>query len=149
MFTSNSQESSRELIEITADEMEWDDINNIAHAKGNAKAVQGIRILKADLLIARISDASTKETVSNEIHTIDALGNVFFSSKDEQATGSKGRYNVIDEIIVLEGKVKVIKGKDVIFGEKLKINLKTGKSSVLSKESDNKVKMKFTPATRK
>ena len=143
------QAQDNSMIEITADEMEWDDSNNKAFAKGNASATQGNRILKATNLIAKMKKQETENgDFNNTIHTIDAKGNVLFIRDGEKAYGNVGLYNVIDEIIILTGNVRVTKGEDIIYGDKLEINLKTGKSRIFSKENKKKVKMKFTPASK-
>ncbi len=150
LFISPIQAKDDSTIEITADEMEWDDANNKAYANGNASAVQGNRVLKANNLIAKMKKQKLDDgSITNTIHTIDANGNVYFSRKGEEAYSNIGVYNVIDEIIILTGNVRVAKGEDLIYGDRLEINLKNGKSKIISKENNKRVKMKFTPADKK
>ncbi len=143
----NAEENNLLSIEITANKMEWDDINEVAYAIGDATATQGQRILKADKLVAKIREMGENNEQS-EIYSIDATGNVVFLREGEKAFGNKGRYNIVDEIIILEGKVSLRRGEDIIYGDKLEINLKTGKSRVLANQNKEKVKMKFTPASK-
>ena len=65
-------------VDITSDDMQWNDNERIAHAIGNAAAVQGNRKIEADKLIVYIEN--TNDT--NEIILIKAEGNVIFTNVD-------------------------------------------------------------------
>ena len=49
-------QNSSDPIEITADKMEWNRDKDIAVALGNAKAIQGNRILFANKIVASIAE---------------------------------------------------------------------------------------------
>ena len=70
-------------VDITSDEMQWNDKERIAYALGNAVAIQGDRKIKADKLIVYLE----KNNDTNEIILIKAEGNIIFTTIDEIATG--------------------------------------------------------------
>ena len=111
-------------VDITSDEMQWDDDKRIAYAIGNAVAIQGQRKIAANKLIVHLE----KNKNSNEIVLIKAEGNVIFTSIDE-----------------IENNVTLKKNDNIMKGEFLEMDLNTGISQIRSKKDSDKVKMRFLP----
>jgi lipopolysaccharide export system protein LptA len=130
-------------IDITSDEMQWNDNDRIAYAIGNASAIQGKRKLQADELIVYLE----KNNDTNEIILIKAEGNVIFTNMDEIATGKLATYDFIKNNIIIEDEVTLMKNDNLMKGELLEMNLNTGISQISSKNDSNKVKMRFLPKT--
>ena len=128
-------------VDITSDEMQWNDNERIAHAIGNAAAVQGNRKIEADKLIVYIEN--TNDT--NEIILIKAEGNVIFTNVDEIATGERATYDFVKNNIIIKNNVTIKKNNNVMKGDLLEMNLNTGISQISSKKDSNKVKMRFYP----
>ena len=59
-----------------------------------------------------------------------ARGNVVVNQKDQVATGDRGDFDMRTNTVVLTGKVVVTKGKDVLRGERLVVNLTDGVSKM-------------------
>ena len=116
-------------IEITADSLEVQQDAQIAVFRGNVDAVQGDFNLRADQLIVHYRTNSENQ---NSIHLIEADGNVFLSSPTEMAQGEKGVYDIDADTVVLTGSVVLIRGDNVIRGDRLEMDLATGRSRVLS-----------------
>ena len=74
------------------------------------------------------------------ISQIDAEGNVFVSSPNETAQGARGVYDVDNQMIWLTGQVILTQGDNIIQGDRLELNLATGKSRVLSAVSDDETR---------
>lgn len=133
-------------IEITADSLEVQQEAQIAVFRGNVDAVQGDLNLRADQLIVHYRTNSENQ---NSISLIEANGNVFLSSPTEMAQGENGVYDIDADTIVLTGSVVLIRGDNVIRGERLEIDLATGRSRVLSGGleggGDGRVKALFVP----
>ena len=116
-------------IEIVADSMEWLNEEKIAIARGNADAVQGRYTLRAQVLIAHITDEPNGNQESNsQISLIEAEGNVLLITPNEKARGSIGIYDVRNKTAVLTGDVVLTQGKNVLHGERLIMDLDTGHS---------------------
>ncbi|MDB3954905.1 hypothetical protein N9423_02270 [Alphaproteobacteria bacterium] len=130
-------------VDITSDEMQWDDNERIAYAIGNAAAIQGKRKMQADKLIVYLE----KNNDTNEIILIKAEGNVIFTNMDEIATGKLATYDFIKNNIIIEDEVTLMKNDNLMKGELLEMNLNTGISQISSKNDSKKVKMRFLPKT--
>ena len=128
-------------IDITADEMQWDDNKRIAYAIGNAVAVQGNKKITAAKIIVYLE----KNKDNNEIILIKAEGNVVFTSIDEIATGKIATYDLVKNNIVIENNVTLKKNDNIMKGEFLEMDLNTGISQIRSKKDSDKVKMRFLP----
>jgi len=122
-------------IEITADTLEVLRDQQIATFTGNVDAVQGDLVLSADKLRIhyRGDDAgATAAGTGGSIRRIEAFGKVFLTSPRETAQGEVGVYDVADETITLEGSVVLTRDKNVIEGERLELDLATGRSRMLA-----------------
>ena len=114
-------------IEITADSLELQQEEKIAVFTGRVDVVQGELNLRADRLVVHYRD---KASESNAIRMIEAFGNVFLSSPTEIAQGENGVYNLDTDKVELTGSVVLTRGESVIRGERLEMDLITGKSRV-------------------
>ena len=138
-------------IEITADALEVQQEEQIAVFTGNVDAVQGELNLRADKLIVYYR-ANAEE--SNAIRLIEVFGNVFLSSPTEIAQGEKGVYNLDEDTIELTGGVVLTRGESVIRGERLDMDLISGRSRVSggtavgqeSNQGTGRVKALFVPS---
>ena len=113
-------------IEITSDTMEWLNEERIAIARGNADAVQGRYKLHADILKAYLSQGSGES--ADKIKLITANGNVSLTTPEESARGETGEYNVEKGIVELTGSVVLTQGTTVLNGDKLVMDLNSGRS---------------------
>ena len=135
-------------IEITADRLEVQQEEQIAVFTGNVDAVQGKLNLRADKLVVYYR-ANAKN--SNAIRLIEAYGSVFLSSPTEMAQGAKGVYNLDTDTIELTGEVVLTRGENVIRGDRLEMDLATGKSRVSgvsagTSQGSGRVKAIFIPS---
>ncbi len=128
-------------IDITADEMQWDDNKRIAYAIGNAVAIQGNKKITAAKLIVYLE----KNKDNNEIILIKAEGNVVFTTIDEIATGKIATYDLVKNNIVIENNVTLKKNDNIMKGEILEMDFNTGISQINSIKNSKKVKMRFLP----
>jgi lipopolysaccharide export system protein LptA len=70
-------------------------------------------------------------TVNNQADKVNASGNVVVDSpKSGTATGQTGVYDVPKKIVTLNGNVVLKKGKDVMRGPQLIVNLATGQANL-------------------
>ena len=149
-------------IEISADSLEVAQEEQVATFAGNVDAVQGDLVLSADRLMVHYEGESSAVGIAsgsdNSIRRIDAEGNVVIASPEETAKGRQGTYDVPAKLVTLEGQVVLTRGENVIRGERLELDLVTGKSRMVGAEttvaegeaatSNTRVKALFTPKSK-
>jgi lipopolysaccharide export system protein LptA len=128
------QHDSSLPIEITADSLEVLQNEQIATFTGNVDAVQGDLVLSADLLRVHYGgdDSAPGPAGARSIRRIEAEGNVFLSSPRETAQGEAGVYDVASNQLTMEGGVVLTQDDDVIRGQRLEIDLVSGRSRMLA-----------------
>ena len=153
-------------IKITADKLEVEQNQEIATFTGNVIAIQGAMRLRADTLKVHYhgnraaparggADPAVKpvpqaaagagQSPMGAISELDAYGHVFLLAPGETAQGAVGVYDVEKHVIVLTGKPVVLtRGKNVLTGQKVAMNLDTG-MSVLTPEVGGRVHGLFVP----
>jgi lipopolysaccharide export system protein LptA len=132
-------------INIEADVLEVDDKAKRAAFKGNVVASQGGFSLKSRELIVHytgspagdVTQASAKEAkpaagrkgAEGSIKRIEAKGKVIVATKDGQtATSEWADFDVEQQLVTIGGNVVLSQGENVLRGDRLVIDLKTGKS---------------------
>ncbi len=149
-------------IEISADSLEVAQEEQVATFAGNVDAVQGDLVLSADELKVHYEGKGggigMAAGSSNSIRRIDAAGHVIIASPDETAEGDHGTYDVPAKMVTLEGKVVLTRGANVIRGERLEMDLVSGKSRIVGAAtsvadgdqgtSGERVRALFTPKAK-
>ena len=134
----NAYPEARKPIEILADSMEWNKQLGQAIATGNAKAIQGQTTIKANKIIAVLSEDN-----SQQIKELQAIGKVVFLKDKQLATGDKATYYLNQDKVIITGNVELKRDGNIIKGEKLIIDFLTGLSKMEGSETNQKVKMKY------
>jgi lipopolysaccharide export system protein LptA len=139
-FGSNTQEP----IQIEARELEVEDKTNSATFKGDVVVSQGETQLKTQTLRV-FYDGSAGGNVQQQISRLEASGRVYISSKDQTATGDEASFDMQRQIMEMTGKEVVLsQGPNVVVGNKLIVNLKTGKADLQAPKS-GRVKVLIQP----
>ena len=125
-------------IEILADSMEWNKQLGQAIATGNAKAIQGQTTIKANKIIAILSEDN-----SQQIKELQAIGKVVFLKDKQIATGDKATYYINQDKVIITGNVELKRDDNIIKGEKLIIDFLTGLSKMEASNTNQKVRMKY------
>lgn len=112
-------------IEITADQLEVQQDNQLAIFKGNVIAIQGEMTMKSAIMNVYYKPNASGD---NEIYKIDASGKVDFTSAEEKAIGDKALLMVAEEKLYLTGNVELERENNILRGQKLEYNTKTGRS---------------------
>lgn len=119
-------------MDIEADSLEVDDAKGAAVFRGDVIAHRGAQQIKTSILsISYVaSGTSALPEGQDNIRRIIAEGDVVISAPDDQVVrGDKLDYDAKTSIITITGNVTTTKGKNVIKGDKLVVNLETGESS--------------------
>jgi len=114
---------------VTArDSLEWWDLKQLAVARGNATAIRGDRVLRADTLWAHVLSAVGQPT---HINSVDAVGHVVVTSPGETGTADTGVYNADTAQVTLHGHVILVRGDNTLSGEYGVIDLSNGVSRLM------------------
>jgi lipopolysaccharide export system protein LptA len=149
-------ESSSDPIDIESDVLVVHDKDKYATFRGNVKAVQGTTTLRAKELNvhyvggdnlasggakedgdkapqAKVADATggaeAKKGEQAQITKIEAKGEVVITSDEDQTTTSDwALYDVAGQLVTVGGNVVLTQGQNMLKGNRLVIDLKTGES---------------------
>jgi lipopolysaccharide export system protein LptA len=145
-------ENKDEPIQIDAATLEVHDKNKMATFSGDVTVVQGDTTIKCQTLVvfygaehgagakqaANTPQASqqgtqpqqqqpgTMPTRQQDIRRIEARGGVTVISKDQNASGDLGVYDLKKKTITLTGNVVVSQGKNVLHGDRVVVDTTTG-----------------------
>jgi lipopolysaccharide export system protein LptA len=116
-----SKKDSNAPINISSDTFQADLNGKTGTWAGNVVVVQGDMKLRANSV--------RMTTVNGKADKVLASGNVVVDSpKSGTATGDSGIYNVGPRTVLMTGNVVLKKGKDVMRGQKLTVNLVNGQA---------------------
>ena len=142
-------------VKIQAASLEVRDKDKIATFTGDVQVVQGDTDLRCKTLVVYYEDsaasagskaAPSKSGGSSQIRRMEATGGVVVNQKDQVATGDRGEFDMRTNTITLIGNVVVTKGRDVLRGQRLVVNLTTGVSRVES-DGGRPVNMLVSPGS--
>ena len=119
--------STNAPIDVAADRMEVRDTENQAIFSGNVSIRQGGMTLDANSVTIFYKRGTGS---SPEISRIDAQGAVKLVTASETASGRYGIYDVTAKTITLVGNVVLTRGGSVLNGQRLAIDLASGRSTL-------------------
>lgn len=125
-------------IQIEADRLDFLDQENQAVYVGNVDAQQGDARIRAEKLTIFFEEGNAggdESAIGGSVGAVKRLlaeGTVYYMTPDEKARGNQGVYNYQDNTITLTGDVTVTRGENVITGDKLLINVGSGRSTISS-----------------
>jgi lipopolysaccharide export system protein LptA len=146
-------ENKDQPVQIEAATLEVRDNNKAATFSGNVQVVQGDTTMKCQSLVvfygqevgigaggapaatAAKSTPGTPQGAQN-IRRIEARGGVTVITKDQNASGDLGVYDLKSKTITLSGNVVVSQGQNVIHGERVVVDTTTGYARVESGSSN-------------
>lgn len=138
--------NEREPIQIEARELQVQDKSQSAVFSGDVVVTQGDAMLKTQRLVVHY-DGSAAGGVNQRISKLEASGRVYISSKDQTATGERATFDMNQQLMVMTGgEVVLSQGPNVVVGNKLTVNLKTGKAELEAKNT-GRVKVLIQPNT--
>ena len=115
-------------VDIESDKFSVDQSTNLAVFLGNVLVVQGLLRLSADQV--NVEYASDE---SNDISAVIAVGNVTFVNGAEAAEAQRAEYTLATNEIVMTGDVLVTQGRSALSGQKMVVNLETGKGEMIGR----------------
>lgn len=141
---------SKEPYEIDADELEVLDAEKIAILTGNVNVRQGTSLLKAPYLKVFYSNTGGGGSAADSqgIRRLEARQGVYVESGTQVATGDNADYDAETEELIMTGNVVLSDDGNVIKGDKLYVNLRTGESKVTDPKK-GRIKMILKPNSKK
>lgn len=165
-------ENKDQPIQIKSASLEVRDKSKIATFYGNVQVVQGDTTMKCQTLIVfyGAEDGTGKIAASNEpaaakpqapgqpapiipqsaqdIRRIEARGSVTVVTKDQNASGDVGVYDLKAKTITLTGNVVVTQGKNVLHGDRVVVDTTTGNAHFESNAAtaQNRVRALILPS---
>ncbi|MEH2564607.1 lipopolysaccharide export system protein LptA [Bradyrhizobium sp. AZCC 2289] len=142
-------------IQIEAASLEMRDKKKEATFAGNVKVVQGDTTMTSKTLVVFYDSSSSSATPpanskgtksapmqsatpgpggSSSIRRLEAKGSVVVTQKDQVVTGETAIFDTKENLITMLGGVVLTQGKNVLRGDRLKVDMATGVSRV---ESDS------------
>ncbi|MEM8812724.1 MAG: LptA/OstA family protein [Pseudomonadota bacterium] len=139
-------QNSDEPYEILADELEVFDAEKFAVLRGNVNVRQGDSLMKAPYMKVYYADSGegSSGTQSQGIRRMEARDGVYIESGTQVATGDEADYDAESEIMELRGNVELTDDGNVVKGDMLWVNLRTGESRVTAPES-NRIRLILKP----
>lgn len=121
-------------IDITADELEVQQGQCVSVWKGSAEALQDTSRLRADVLRAYFvpkpkaagATAGASNSACGELLRIEAEGSVYYVTPDQRVHSRAATYDANNSTVVMTGDVVAVHGQDVLRGDKMVFNNKTG-----------------------
>lgn len=130
--------------EIDANELTLFEDRQVAILTGDVNVRQGDSLLRTPYLKVFYTNSKSADygRQSQGVRRIEARGGVYVESGIQVATGDKADYDAQTEIMIMTGNVVLIDGCNVVRGDKLHVNLRTGESKVTALNS-NRVNLKL------
>lgn len=115
-------------IDVDANAIDVLDQNSKAIFSGDVRIVQGSMKLNADTVTVFYD--RTNKAGNPTIQRLDAQNNVKLVTPTETASGRYGVYDVAQKTVTLVGGVTLTRGESVLRGQRLSIDLQTGRSKL-------------------
>ena len=122
--------NSNAPVDVTADRIEVQDRADRAIFAGNVHATQAELTLDTERLTVAYSSGGQQSNGGVQIRRLDAAGGVVVRSPSETARGDFGIYDLDKKLITVIGNVQLTRGANVINGQRLVINLDTGRAVI-------------------
>jgi lipopolysaccharide export system protein LptA len=137
-----AQAQSTGKVDVEANELELLGNGGNAIFRGDVVAKRdGTTINSQKLEVTYVETKEKDGSTKKEVDFIDVTGSVTITTEKEVITSNQARIIDRDDILVANGNVKVVQGGNVVFGQKLTVNLKTKKLEM----SGGRVKGSFQP----
>jgi lipopolysaccharide export system protein LptA len=121
-------------VDITADHNENFQQQHLSIWSGHVVAIQGQNTLQTPRLQVFFDDSGQKggptPSDGGRIRRMEADGPVYFVTPTQKATGKHAVYEAVSDTVTLTGDVILVQDKNVVKGEKLVIEQKTGHSTL-------------------
>lgn len=121
-------------VDITANDLDLIDAERVQIWRGAVEAVQGTNRLRTNVLRVYHEPKPAGSDLGDwgEAQRMVAEGDVYFITPDSVARGARGNYDLIRDVVTVTGDVIVTRGGNVLRGDRLTIDVATGRSTMES-----------------
>lgn len=145
--------NSKAPVDVTSDELDTSNNQCVSTWQGNVEALQETSRLRTDQLKvfmqAKPSKPGSNSTSCGDIQRMEAHGAVYYMTPQERVHGNEAVYEAEPDTITVIGDVVAVNGNNVLRGERMVINLKTGQgqmvTSVKGRNKPGRVRGVFYP----
>ena len=134
--------NSNAPVDITADELEVVQGQCASFWKGSAEALQDTSRLRADVLRAFFvpkpkgtapapAGAAASSSACGDLLRMEAEGSVYYVTPDQRVRSNKAVYEANTDTITMTGDVVAVQGQNVLRGDKMVFNTKSGQGQVM------------------
>jgi len=138
--------NSNAPVDITADELEVVQGECSSVWKGSAEALQDTSRLRADVLRAFFvpkpkastpatspapAGAAASTSACGDLLRMEAEGSVYYVTPDQRVRSNKAVYEANTDTITMTGDVVAVQGQNVLRGDRMVFNTKTGQGQVM------------------
>ncbi|MFI4955351.1 MAG: LptA/OstA family protein [Gammaproteobacteria bacterium] len=141
-------QSNKQPIDITSEELIFYRSQNIAVFSGHVVAIQGDTTVKANKMEVFFNGGNTKSDEKlSKVKSINLKENVEIITPQEKATATNGVYNVEQGIFTLNDDVVMNQGETILKGDKMVYNKNTAESLLTTngKVVEKRVSARFVP----
>ena len=128
--------------DVTADELEVTQSTCVSIWKGSAEALQNTTRLRADVLRAYFvpkakapgsaaAAPGAAKSACGDLLRMEAEGSVYYVTPDQRVHSRAAVYNAGDDTVVMTGDVVAVQGQNVLQGDRMVFNNKTGQGQML------------------
>jgi lipopolysaccharide export system protein LptA len=124
-------------VDLTADELEVVNAQCLAIWRGSAEALQDTSRLRANVLkiynrpgAAKSGQGMGGSNCGPGVERIEAQGDVFYVTPNQRVRGDLAIYEKSSDTIVMTGDVVAVQGRNVLRGQRMVINVKSGEAQM-------------------
>lgn len=142
-------------VDVTADQLDTSNTDCVSTWRGNVEALQDNARLRTDTLKMYMQPKGSRSASTGaggscgDLVKMEALGSVFYVTPQQRVHGDNAVYEADSDTITLTGDVVAAQGQNVLRGERMVINVKTGQgqmqTSVKGRNKPGRVRGVFYP----
>lgn len=139
-------------VDVTADSQDYTNSSCVNVWRGNVEALQENARLRTDLLKAFFeskSKAGSSNQSCGDLVRMEAQGAIYYVTPQQRVHGDNAIYEAASDTLTMTGDVVAVQGQNVIRGQKMIINTKTGEGHMVGaatgRNQPNRVRGVFYP----
>jgi lipopolysaccharide export system protein LptA len=143
-------------VQVDADAQDFTNSQCLNIWRGNVEALQDTARLRTDLLKGYFESKPKGGSSNNgcgDLIRMEAVGSVYYATPDQKVRGDNAVYEAATDTLTMTGDVVAVRGQNVIRGQKMVINTKTGEGHVIGaatgRNQPNRVRGVFYPNQNK
>jgi lipopolysaccharide export system protein LptA len=120
-------------IEVTADLSEFRQTEKVVLLQGSVDVIQGPLRVRAETIKLQYepNDKSSDKAYAGTVTSLQADGNVRIDCNGEHAEGEQAYYDILQRTIKLTGDVLLVREGNILRGDRLDIDLNSGRSAIV------------------